>query len=224
MLEQNYGQEFSKRLRALRLENNLTIEEFANMVGISKSSVGYYENQNRVPDIVVMGRIADTFNVSTDYLIGRSDARTKEPKLKSICDKTGLSDKSVLMLARLKKEKCSRLRIINLLLEQADDDIEDNYELDGRYEGSVLNAVCRYAGRYNSINEWEAEELFRDTVGLDNEALCIYDSPGYIPTHLYNAMYQIILNQATEAIKDFYDLVMSDLLMTNEFFPEEKPE
>lgn len=189
MLEQNYGQEFSKRLRALRLENNLTIEDFANMVEISKSSVGYYENQNRVPDIVVMGRIADAFNVSTDYLIGRSDARTKEPKLKSICDKTGLSDKSVLMLTELKKEKCSRLRIINLLLEQAADDIKDDYELDGIYEGSILNAICRYLDR--STNKYLSEE-FEDYVS---------DPKRYV--RIRSAVRKLIFDQALEAIKVF---------------------
>lgn len=177
MLEQNYGREFSKRLRALRLENNLTIEEFANMVGISKSSVGYYENQNRVPDIVVVGRIADALNVSTDYLIGRSDARTKEPKLKSICDKIGLSDKAANMLARLKKDADSRLCIINFLLEQADGDIDTDYDLDGRYNGSVLNAVIRYL-------EQVAYETANNT--LDKAA--------------YSVLRQLILCQVVEAL------------------------
>lgn len=182
-------QVFSKRLRALRLENNLTIEEFANMVGISKSSVGYYENQNRVPDIVVVGRIADALNVSTDYLIGRSDARTKEPKLKSICDKTGLSDKSVNMLARLKKENNLRLYIISLLLEQADDDISDDYEFDGIYEGSVLNAVCRYLdGTADRLLSMEFDDYEADRIRYARIRL---------------AVRRLIFDQVVEAIKAF---------------------
>lgn len=66
------GEIFSVRLKMLRQAHGLTIEEFANKVGISKSSVGYYENQNRVPDILVAGRMAEVLKVSTDYLIGRS--------------------------------------------------------------------------------------------------------------------------------------------------------
>ena len=87
----------------------MTIEEFAKEVGISKSSVGYYESQNRVPDIIVAGRMANVLNVSADYLIGRSNARTPKFKLKTICDKIGLSDKSVQMLARLKSTNSSPL-------------------------------------------------------------------------------------------------------------------
>lgn len=205
MLQDNYGEVFSKRLKELRQEYGLTIEEFANKVGISKSSVGYYENQNRVPDIIVAGRMADVLNVSADYLIGRSNARTQMPKLKSVCDKIGLSDKSVLMLARLKKEKSSRLRIINLLLEQADSDIEDDYELEGRYEGSVLNAVCRYLDRYKSYDDVITE------FALENMS---------ITNSIRSAMYQLILNQVTDSLKYFAD---SDIL-TNKLWLDIMPD
>lgn len=173
---------FGSRLKGLRQERGLTIEEFSNKVGISKSSVGYYENQNRVPDIVIAGKMANVLNVSTDYLIGRSNARTQEPKLKSICDKTGLSDKSVLMLARLKKENNPRLQIINLLLEQADSDIEDDYELEGSYEGSVLNALCRYIDIFNCLEEYELKIIAKSDI-------------------LRGAVYQLIFNQAAEALR-----------------------
>ncbi len=50
--------------------------------------------------MVVSGGMAEAFNVTADYLIGCSEARTKEPKLKSICDKIELSDKPVDLLFR----------------------------------------------------------------------------------------------------------------------------
>ena len=46
------------RLKELRQESGLTIEAFANEVGVSKSSIGYYENQNRLPDIATAARMA----------------------------------------------------------------------------------------------------------------------------------------------------------------------
>ena len=186
-MSKNYGEVFSTRLKELRQECGLTIEEFASEVGVSKSSVGYYENQNRLPDLAVAAKMADVLNVTTDYLVGRSNARTQTPKLKNICDYVGLSDKSVEMLAQLKAENPKRLSIINLLLEQAADDITDDYELDGEYEGSVLNAVCRYLLKNFSIDEYVAEV----TSSSDEE----------ISSAIHNAMYQIILNQAVDAIK-----------------------
>ena len=61
---------FGKRLKELRKANGYTIEQFAEAVGISKSTVGYYENNNRMPDIEILSRIADVLNVSADYLTG----------------------------------------------------------------------------------------------------------------------------------------------------------
>lgn len=186
-MSKNYGEVFSTRLKELRQECGLTIEEFASEVGVSKSSVGYYENQNRLPDLAVAAKMADVLNVTTDYLVGRSNARTQTPKLKNICDYVGLSDKSVEMLAQLKAENPKWLSIINLLLEQAADDITDDYELDGEYEGSVLNAVCRYLLKNFSIDEYVAEVTSSSDEGISSA--------------IHNAMYQIILNQAVDAIK-----------------------
>lgn len=180
-------QVFGGRLKGLREENGISQRELADIIGISKGAVYYYESDGRAPDIVTLEKIADYFDVSTDYLLGRTNSRSKKPSLKAICDKTGLSNKSVLMLARLKKEKCSRLRIINLLLEQADDDIEDNYELDGRYEGSVLNAVCRYLdGTADRLLNMEFDD---------------YDTDRIRYTRVKSAVRQLIFNQAAEAIR-----------------------
>ena len=45
---------FGKRLKELRKANGYMIEQFAEAVGISKSTVGYYENNNRMPDIEIL--------------------------------------------------------------------------------------------------------------------------------------------------------------------------
>ena len=60
------AQVFGKRLRELRKENGYTIEQFADMVGISKSTLGYYENDKRMPDIEILARIARITNPITD--------------------------------------------------------------------------------------------------------------------------------------------------------------
>lgn len=81
MLEQAKNtceQVFGKRLRELRKENGYTIEQFADMVGISKSTLGYYENDKRMPDIEILARIADTLNVKK--LIILSAERTQPLK------------------------------------------------------------------------------------------------------------------------------------------------
>lgn len=180
---------FGQRLKELREERGISQRELAEIIGISKGAVYYYESDGRAPDIVTLEKLCDYFEVSADYLLGRTNARTPKLKLKSVCEKVGLSDKSVLMLARLKKDKCSRLRIINLLLEQAADDIEDDYEFDGIFEGSVLNAVCRYLD--GSTDIYLSEE-FEDYAT---------DPRRYARIRL--AVRKLIFDQVLEAVKIF---------------------
>lgn len=63
---------FQERFRLLR--GDLTQEEFANKIGISRPTVGFYENGERMPDALVLKRIADTCDTSIDWLFGLSDS------------------------------------------------------------------------------------------------------------------------------------------------------
>lgn len=62
-----------KNLRDARNEAGLTQKKLAQMVGISQQSYSDYENDRTFPDEVTFIKIADALNVSTDYLLGRSD-------------------------------------------------------------------------------------------------------------------------------------------------------
>ncbi len=65
----------------------------------------YYENGQRVPDIDVLVRIADCFNVSADYLLGCPDVASVAPsqKMQAACEVTGLSEKAIEVLAKEKE-------------------------------------------------------------------------------------------------------------------------
>lgn len=64
---------FCKRLIHLRTINNLTQKELADILNIERSTLSSYETGRRYPTISVLIRIADTFNVSIDYLLGRKN-------------------------------------------------------------------------------------------------------------------------------------------------------
>ena len=64
-----------KRIRILRKEKNLKQEEAAKMLNLSISSYCRYERGEREPDAPVLWRMADLFEVSIDYLVGRTDMR-----------------------------------------------------------------------------------------------------------------------------------------------------
>lgn len=61
-----------EKIRYLRIKNNLTSKELSRILNISESSISLYENDKRKPSIKLIIKMADFFNVSTDFLLGVS--------------------------------------------------------------------------------------------------------------------------------------------------------
>lgn len=67
---------FGERLKILRTEKEMTGEELGDIFNVTKTAISNWENGNRFPDEPVLIKLADYFNVSLDYLLGRVDQRT----------------------------------------------------------------------------------------------------------------------------------------------------
>jgi transcriptional regulator with XRE-family HTH domain len=86
------------RIISLRESYKLTQEALASSLGISRASLSHYEKLRREPDFKTIQRIADFFNVSVDYLLGR----TSNPKMvldetvKDFVDNLELSDRNIM--------------------------------------------------------------------------------------------------------------------------------
>ena len=65
-----------KRLKALREARELTQKELAAILDVERTSIGKYELKDITPNAVVLKKMADFFNVSVDYLLGREDQDT----------------------------------------------------------------------------------------------------------------------------------------------------
>ena len=63
----------SKRLKELRIENNYSQYEIANLIVITQVTYSHYELGRRSVSIQNLIKIAQIYNVSTDYLLGLSD-------------------------------------------------------------------------------------------------------------------------------------------------------
>ncbi|GGE58368.1 helix-turn-helix domain-containing protein [Priestia taiwanensis] len=61
-----------ENLRRLRKQEGLTMKELGQKLHLAESTISGYEIGNRTPDYETLGRIADFFEVSIDYLLGRS--------------------------------------------------------------------------------------------------------------------------------------------------------
>ena len=60
------------RLKELRTHSNLSQQKMADVLGISRSAVAMWETGGSEPDNRTLEKIADYFNVSIDYLLGRN--------------------------------------------------------------------------------------------------------------------------------------------------------
>ena len=93
---------FGERLRTLRTEKGLSMLDFANDLGISKSSVNMYERGEREPNFELLEAIADYFNVDMDYLLGKSDFTTKFQWMKQLDPSMILPD-NILPMPKMRK-------------------------------------------------------------------------------------------------------------------------
>lgn len=63
------------RIKELRNERKLTQQRLADLLGVDKSSISKYEHGVNAPDHEQLKKLSDVFNVSMDYLIGRTNNR-----------------------------------------------------------------------------------------------------------------------------------------------------
>lgn len=92
---------FGERLRKLRNDKGITQAQLGNIIGVSDRVVGYYESDDRFPkDDIILKKMADYFNISLDYLLGKTDIKQtiNEPieiaaSMKDKADLSEMSDK-----------------------------------------------------------------------------------------------------------------------------------
>lgn len=81
---------FYERIKELRLSLGINQVQFARKLNVTKQCISNWENANLQPSIDMLRRIAETFSVSTDYLLGLSDKPT--------LDVEGLTNEQILHL------------------------------------------------------------------------------------------------------------------------------
>lgn len=89
---------FGKTLKELRLQHGLTHQQLATQLGISKSVVSYYEQQERGPSPEILVKLAAIFHVSTDYLLG---VDKQPPAENNFLDVTDLDPEDIVVLNSL---------------------------------------------------------------------------------------------------------------------------
>ena len=71
---------FSEAFRRFRKDRGLTQKDVAMAIGIREAVYQRYEQEKAVPSVNVLIKIANAFNVSADYLLGRTDSPNSAAK------------------------------------------------------------------------------------------------------------------------------------------------
>ncbi|RGC97986.1 XRE family transcriptional regulator [Subdoligranulum sp. AM16-9] len=69
---------FSMRLKELRKSRKLNQVDLGKIAGITSKQIQRYESGESEPTLSVLVRLSDYFDVSLDYLVGRSDVKEKQ--------------------------------------------------------------------------------------------------------------------------------------------------
>lgn len=69
--------EIGKIIKELRNEKNFSQAELAKAIGVSQKAIDYWERSVNEPKASYIVRLADLFDISTDYLLGRIDDERK---------------------------------------------------------------------------------------------------------------------------------------------------
>lgn len=71
------------RLKDIREDSDITQQQLADFLHIKQNTLSQYENGQRSLPLEALEKIADFFNTSTDYILGRTDERRPYPKRKT---------------------------------------------------------------------------------------------------------------------------------------------
>lgn len=71
-----------KRIKDLREDNDIRQKELADKLHIHQTTYSDYERGKLNIPLQILNSLADIYNTSTDYLLGRTDEKLPYPKLK----------------------------------------------------------------------------------------------------------------------------------------------
>lgn len=119
---------FNVKLKALREDRHLSQQDLANILRVKQSAVGNWESGTRVPNMETIGKLADFFDVSIDFLMGRTEKKEPaagngdklNPNTVIFCDKNG--EKRVLQYSE------EQMRKLNYMLASTKAESPSEYE------------------------------------------------------------------------------------------------
>lgn len=114
---------FPTAISSLLKERKITPGELAGHLGVTRQTVSNYCLGQTTPSFQLLCEIADFFNVSTDYLLGRTNVQSPSVEIQAIAAATGLTEHTIktLQLLFTRGERTILQDLFNEILEIASD-------------------------------------------------------------------------------------------------------
>lgn len=93
----------SQRLKKARTRSKLTQEELAAKVNTTKGTISNYENGHSSPSNEMLVLLSDALEVTTDYLLGKTENTTTKNKITVAGQEINLSEEEIILFNELKK-------------------------------------------------------------------------------------------------------------------------
>lgn len=107
---------FGKRLKNLRENAGFTQEQLGKKLNVVKSNISMYENGTRIPNADILEQLSKIFDVSIDYLLGKTDVKKYESPYDDELEKVLFSKAKELNT----EEKRAILNVINAIKKDVD--------------------------------------------------------------------------------------------------------
>lgn len=133
----------SVRIKALRKGRNKTQQDIANLLGVSRPAYTAYEQGNRTPDNEAVEKLADYYDVTIDYLYGRTDNPNR------------ISDKD-------EKDIAKRLKQFEADLENSDGLAFDGEPMSDEAKESLLESMELLFRQTQRINKKYTPKKYRE--------------------------------------------------------------
>lgn len=145
---QQISEDFSSRLNAIMKEKNENQAKLSDAIGVSRQAISLYTKGLRNPDIYILKKISEHYNVSADWLLGLTNVCSIKEDVQAVCDYTGLYEEVVSKLHALKTDSdedllltISRLDTINRIINN--DSLFDSLDyIDSVFESVKSNEFC----------------------------------------------------------------------------------
>jgi len=98
---EQYDSPFATRLRDLLNQPEMNQTKLADYIGVTRQAISAWSLGISLPDIEKFGLIADFFNVSTEYLLGRTDVSKPDATKQAVAEYLGLSEAAIDEIRRL---------------------------------------------------------------------------------------------------------------------------